>query len=317
VSGYHKRRTDPFPVHILKRVDRPTTRILDDEVKRFDARESGFLRSHRGDYGPRLKKEYFRFVQKHPASAAALRSLLGLVDRVDGPVAERRAPIPGNPAILSRHIKDYAYFLRADLAGICRLPPYAAYTHSYPSGKPVELDHAYAIAILVDQDWKTSHATTGHDWVSNSMSFMSYSASAFIACTVADYIRRLGYQARAHHAMNYLVAVPPILLWAGLGEMSRIGGCVVIQHTSCSSWPFPTRVAYDESGAKFIFQLGNLPEQSVDLTGYPNTSAPGTNFGGGKRIQVRLEPANCSTPNPRAVAYFNAAVDHVWVERSP
>lgn len=77
------------------------------------------------------------------------------------------------------------------------------------------------------------------------------------------------------------------------------------------------RVTYDATGHKFNFQLGNLPEQSIDLTGYPNTSAPGTNFGGGKRIQVRLEPANCAAPSPRTVTYFNAAVDHVWIERAP
>ena len=70
-------------------------------------------------------------------------------------------------------------------------------------------------------------ATNGHNWISNSMSFMAYSASGFIACILADYIRRLGYPARAHHARNYQVVVPPILLWAGLGEMSRIGDCVL------------------------------------------------------------------------------------------
>jgi reductive dehalogenase len=59
------------------------------------------------------------------------------------------------------------------------------------------------------------------------MSFLAYSTSGFIACVIADYIRRLGYPARAHHARNYQVVVPPILLWAGLGEMCRIGDCVL------------------------------------------------------------------------------------------
>jgi reductive dehalogenase len=59
------------------------------------------------------------------------------------------------------------------------------------------------------------------------MSFLSYSTSGFIACILADYIRKLGYPARAHHALNYQVVVPPILLWAGLGEMCRIGDVVL------------------------------------------------------------------------------------------
>ncbi len=119
-----------------------------------------------------------------------------------------------NPVLNSHHIKETAYFLRADMIGICELPPYAVFTHSRKDGKPIECQHRYAIAILIDQDWKTAAAFNGSDWISNSMSFLSYTTSGFIACIIADYIRELGYPARAHHAMNYQVAVPPILLMA-------------------------------------------------------------------------------------------------------
>jgi len=33
---------DPFPVEKLKRVDRPTTLIMEDRVQRVDERDSGF-----------------------------------------------------------------------------------------------------------------------------------------------------------------------------------------------------------------------------------------------------------------------------------
>jgi reductive dehalogenase len=230
MSGYHKRKYndfEPFPVHKLKRVDRPTTLIFDDKIQRTHEGEQGFNRAYRGDFGPAIKKEVTRFVSKHPVSAAEVHMLSHLKDVVDGIVAGQRAPIPEDPQVLSRHIKELAYFLRADLVGICELPPYAVYSDSFPDGKPVELTHKYAIAILVDQDWKTSDVSRGNDWISNAMSYLSYSTSAFIACILADYIRRLGYPARAHHARNYQVVVPPILLWAGLGEMSRIGDCVI------------------------------------------------------------------------------------------
>ena len=227
MRGYEKRNPDPFPVHRLKRVDRPTTLILDDKVQRVDERESGFNKAARGDYGAVLKRERLRFVGKHPLSGALAQMQIFLRDIVDGLVAKQKAPIPDDPALLSRHIKEAAYFLRADAVGICKLPSYAVYTNSFPNGEAIELNHRYAIGILIDQDWRTSQATIGHDWISNSMSFMSYSASGFIACILADYIRRLGYPARAHHARNYQVVVPPILLWAGLGEMSRIGDCVL------------------------------------------------------------------------------------------
>jgi reductive dehalogenase len=142
-------------------------------------------------------------------------------------IARKKAPLANDPAAISRHIKETAYFLRADLVGICKLPPYAVFSHRKQDGAPVHCDHKYAISILVDQDWRTSSGTTGYDWISNSMSFLSYSTSAFISCILADYIRRLGYPARAHHAMNYQLLVPPVLLWAGLGEMCRIGDIVL------------------------------------------------------------------------------------------
>lgn len=228
-----RRYADPYPVEDLKRVDRPTTIIQDDRVPRIDEREQGFNRASRGDFGTHLKEQRTRFVKKQPLSGAAIQMSLHLKGVVDGLVSAAKAPLPDDPEFMAFHIKETAYFLRADLVGICELPPYAVYTHSADSrdpeidGKPVELNHRYAIAVLIDQDWHTSRASTGSDWISNAMSFMSYSTSGFIACVLADYIRRLGYPARAHHAMNYRVAVPPILLWAGLGEMCRIGDIVL------------------------------------------------------------------------------------------
>ena len=81
-------RSDPYPMHKLKRVERPTTRIDDALVQRVDERESGFNRAGRGDFGPKLKKEYFRFVNKHPLSSALLNMGFALRKQVDGEVAE-------------------------------------------------------------------------------------------------------------------------------------------------------------------------------------------------------------------------------------
>jgi reductive dehalogenase len=221
-------QADPYPVHTLRRVERPTTLILDDQVKRVDERESGFMRAGRGDFGPRLKKEFYRFVQKHPLSNALVNMGFHLRKVVDGETASKVAPLVDDPAWMAGHIKETAYFLRADLVGICKLPPYAVYSHSaWQGGYEIEMNHRYAIAILIDQDTRTEMAFNGRDWISNSMSFMSYTVSGFIACVLADYIRQLGYSARAHHALNYYTVLPPILLWAGLGEMCRIGDIVL------------------------------------------------------------------------------------------
>ena len=58
MSGYHKRNWETFPMHKLKRVDRPTTAINEEKIERVRERESGFHKAAAGDYGPVLKREF-------------------------------------------------------------------------------------------------------------------------------------------------------------------------------------------------------------------------------------------------------------------
>ena len=233
MGGYLKRDWETFPVDSLKRVDKPTTLIHENEVQRVRERQAGFCKAAAGDYGPKLQKEFRRFVPKHPVSGALAWMRNNMKPFVDGLIAAQKAPISNDPASLARHVKETAYFLRADAVGVCELPQYAIYSHKFDfmnpdAGEiPVELNHKYAIAVLIDQDYRTSHATSGSDWISNAMSMMSYATSGFVAIILAEYIRRLGYPAKAHYAPFYDVVVPPILLLAGLGEMCRIGDCVL------------------------------------------------------------------------------------------
>jgi len=80
----NRKRIDPYPVEILKRIDRPTTYIHEDRVQRVDERESGFNRAVRGDLGPHLQKERPRFVMKHPLSGALGQMQFNVVNYVDG-----------------------------------------------------------------------------------------------------------------------------------------------------------------------------------------------------------------------------------------
>jgi reductive dehalogenase len=260
MSGYHKRDFETFPVEKLKRVDRPTTEIKDDQVQRVREREAGFCKASAGDYGEKLQKEFRRFVPKHPLSGSLSWMRNNMKPFVDGLIAPQVAPIPTDPAALNRHIKETAYFLRADAVGICELPPYAVYSHKYdfqdPDGgeTPIELDHKYAIAVLIDQDYRTSQAYSGSDWISNAMSMMSYATSGFIAIILAEYIRRLGYPAKAHYAPFYDIVLPPILLLSGLGEMSRIGDSVLN--------PF---LGPRFKGAVVTTDLPLMPEKPIDF----------------------------------------------------
>ncbi len=211
----------PYPMEQLKRLEKPTTKITDN-IERTDEREHGWNRAERGDFGDFVQREHVRFSQKYPLSNTMLEMLFTFRPMVDGEVAPSQAALPQAPELLSRHIKSLGYFLRADIVGICQLPQWAVYS-SNRKGNPIKLNHKFAIVVVIDQDYKTMNGSTGDDWISCSQSFMSYATSAFITCMMAKYIRQLGYPARAHHFSNYQVAVTPLLLLAGIGEICRAG----------------------------------------------------------------------------------------------
>ncbi len=233
MSGYLKRDWETFPTHQLKRVEKPTTTIIENQIKRASERQAGFCKAAAGDYGERLQKEFRRFVPKHPISGAIAWMRDNMRPFRDGNMTKSKAPLPDSSEAITRHIKETAYFLRSDAVGVCELPAYAVYSHQFSfkdmdaGERPLELDHTHAIAVLIDQDDRTNQAFSGSDWISNSMSMMSYATSGFVAITLAEYIRRLGYSAKAHYAPYYDLMVPPILLMAGLGEMSRMGDTVL------------------------------------------------------------------------------------------
>src|SRR5208283_2192117 len=192
MSGYHKRDWETFPMDKIRRVDTPTTMIDATKVKRVREREGGFMKAASGDFGPVLQREFRRFVTKHPLSGSLTWMRDAMRPLLDGMVTAERAPLPTDPAALSRHIKETAYFLRADAVGICELPSYSVYSHKVDFHNPaageaaIELPHKYAVAVLIDQDYRTSRAYTGSDWISNAMSMLAYTTSGFVAVILAE-----------------------------------------------------------------------------------------------------------------------------------
>ena len=86
MSGFHKRNWEPFPMHTVKRVDRPTTAIREDQILKTDEKSHGFNRALKGEFGPFIQRERKRFATKHPLSAALVsmqsaRSEISLVFR--------------------------------------------------------------------------------------------------------------------------------------------------------------------------------------------------------------------------------------------
>ncbi len=46
----------PYPMEKIKRVDKPTTLIIEDEIKRVPRRADGFVRADHGDFGKKQKE---------------------------------------------------------------------------------------------------------------------------------------------------------------------------------------------------------------------------------------------------------------------
>lgn len=214
-----------YPMESIRRVDQTTTHI-GAEIPRVSKRANFFNRARFGDLGPKAAQEVRRFVTKHPLAKAL--DVVAANQRLvqDGPVNLEKAPLPDDPQAITEHIKALCYFLDADIVGVCEAPEYAWYSHDF-DGNPMPVRHRYAIVLLIDQGYETMAGSSGDDWISSSQSYRSYLKGSTIACIVADYIRQLGYPARAQTDQDSEVVQTPLVLLAGLGELSRIGEVVL------------------------------------------------------------------------------------------
>jgi len=208
-------------------VARPTTLILDDEVPRVPKRAAFFERALKGDLGEKAQRERARFATKHPLSRAMVAGIRGMVPMQDGALntaadTSRYADAAQN----AKAIKALSYFLGADLTGICEVPRYAWFSHK-DDGTPIEPYHRYAVVMLIDQEFDTMEGASGDDWISGAQSMRGYIRGAAIAGAMGEMLRRLGFSARAQTNADSDVLQIPLILWAGLGELSRIGELVL------------------------------------------------------------------------------------------
>lgn len=220
------RSLGPFPINSLKRVEEPTTRVT-NTGQRIDLRDIAYGLAARGDYGPAVQKGVQKSLPgKYPFSAA-LKDVIDHISIMEiTPAAPQKAPIPQEPEILTRHIKAAGYFLKVDIMGACKVPVSAYYSHD-KQGNPIEPRYKNAIIIVMRKDLQAMEASTGRDWMGDPISFQAYQHLGMVAETLANYIRRLGWGASPQYGPSFIdrysVQLPPLLLAAGIGEVSRVG----------------------------------------------------------------------------------------------
>lgn len=216
-----------FPMETVKRVERPTTLILDDEVPRVPKRAAFFQRALHNDLGDKAKAERTRFAFKTPLSFSMLQVIRSLVPFQNGEVAGvTDLARYRDRAANARAIKALSYALGSDLTGICETPRYAWFSHK-EDGSELKPYHRNAVVMLIDQGFDTMEGASGDDWISGSQSMRGYLRGAVIAGIMGEMLREFGFSARAQTNADSDVLHIPLILWAGLGEMSRIGELVL------------------------------------------------------------------------------------------
>jgi reductive dehalogenase len=186
----------------------PEKKMLDDAFRK----NPGLLQKGTTQYHP------FYFA----SADASFETIAALRDAVDGPVKPEQIPVEAEK--MSCYIKNWSKKLGAVDCGITTLKDY----HLYSAGgraerydKPITKQHAFAIAFTVEMDHEMVKSAPAGTMVMESA--QQYLESGRIALQVAQLIRNLGYEARAHIDGNYQVVCPLVARDAGLGEIGRMG----------------------------------------------------------------------------------------------
>jgi reductive dehalogenase len=213
-------------MHRIRRVDAPTN-VITGAVQRIDMRNTAYGLAERGKYGPAVQKGVQRSLPgKYPLSAAQKDVIDHVAAFAANPVAEQTAAIPHDANTLTHHIKAVGYFLKADVVATCKVPTSAYYSHD-KQGNSIEPRYDRAVVLVMRKEPHAVAASSGCDWMGDPISFQAYQHLGLVSETIADYIRRLGWEAEPQYGPSfvnrYSVLLPPLLLAAGIGEVSRAG----------------------------------------------------------------------------------------------
>lgn len=220
---YDDSQLGPYPDHLLRRVDSPTNRIP-GPVERRSERQNVFSKSLMGDFGEELQREMRRLSERYPIVGALqdVESHIAAFGQKRPPVAAKRAPLPDDPRVMSRHLKALGYYLGADQVRIGPLAPEAVYSET-TRGEPIEAPYKYAIVFACRKDPRSMSASNGWDDIVSPLSHQVYQKLAVISEATAGYLRRLGIDAMPSYFRSYLTLMPRLALDAGMGEASRMG----------------------------------------------------------------------------------------------
>ncbi len=182
----------------------------------------------------------------------AMRDHQAMMDTLrDGLVNRAMAEIPDDPEARANHLKAFGYFCDAAMVGICRLDDAARLTHpvnnpdigrlaqdlrtrqtkTLASGIDVIMadlkdsmeaplttidGHTHALVFLYANPRAPRPGEPGTDWIQDAQAERGCLVSSETACVIANYIRLLGFPAKAHSGAASDVDLNRLAVAAGL-----------------------------------------------------------------------------------------------------
>ena len=133
----------------------------------------------------------------------------------NGPVNPDRTEIDDIPAATGA-LKQMALDLGATVVGVARLTPIMV-------AEGVEISHEYIFCLVVGENYRES---LGGPRAIETESTSTYVRCAEISTELAQHVRRLGYDATAHHNGGDDIMALPALYAAGFGELGKHGSLI-------------------------------------------------------------------------------------------
>ncbi len=204
----------------------------------------------------------FRRPEQPESIVNAMGEFQAMMDAIrDGFVNPVASEIPANPADRANHLKAFGYFNDASMMGCGPLPAEAMLaeprrnpdidrlahalrtrqTKTLASGidvimadlkesmetapKPID-SHRHAIVFLYEFNRDPEPSEPGTDWIGDAQDHRACLLATENAVVIANYIRLLGFDARAHTAMSSEVDLGKLAVSAGLASVED--GAVVV-----------------------------------------------------------------------------------------
>jgi reductive dehalogenase len=172
----------------------------------------------------------------------------------DGLVKQQRATIPDDLQERANHLKSFGYFCDSSMVAMCEIPR-AGWRETALANPDVDrladklrtiqpktlasgIDmvmaelrenmakpardcrhHSHAIVFLYDQPRAPTPDEAGCDWIADAMAQRTCLRAAETATTLANYLRSLGYEARAHSGAASDVHMDRLAVAAGLAQI--------------------------------------------------------------------------------------------------